>query len=227
MLGQNNSINMTPEYELYTYFRSSCSARVRIAAHWKGIELKYKYIHLLKNEQQASDYADRCNPGMTVPTLVVRKDGKEFLIRQSVAILEYFEEAHSDLPRLLPPASDPEARAKVIDLVNINACDTQPLTNLKILNRVRPLGVAAEQWQQDFMSAGLQAYEKIASSIAGRFSVGDEVTLADVVLIPAVDNALRFKVDNVVFPDNQEDTRRSTKAGSLPEGKLEDATRYA
>jgi len=192
---------MAPEYELYTYFRSSCSARVRIAAHWKGIELKYKYIHLLKNEQQDSDYVDKRNPGKTVPTLVVREDGKEILIRQSVAMLEYLEEAHPNLPKLLPPASDPVARARVRDLVNIVACDIQPVTNLRILNKVRPLGVAAEQWQQEFMSAGLEAYEKIASSTAGKFSVGDEVTLADVVLVPAVDGASRFKVDISLFPN--------------------------
>ncbi len=191
---------MAPEYELYTYFRSSCSARVRTAAHWKGLELKYKYIHLLKNEQHASDYVEKCNPGKSVPTLVVRDKGEEFRIRQSIAILEYLEEAHPDLPKLLPPASDPVARAKVRDLVNIVACDIQPVTNLRILNRVRPLGVAAEEWQQDFMSAGLEAYERIASSSAGKFSVGNEVTMADVVLVPAVDGALRFKVDMSRFP---------------------------
>jgi len=209
---------MAPEYELYTYFRSSCSARVRIAAHWKGIELKYNYVHLLKNEQQASDYVDKYNPSRTVPTLVIRQGCKEFVIRQSVAILEYFEEAHSDLPNLLPPASDPEARAEVRDLVNIVACDTQPVTNLKILNRVRPLGVAVEQWQQDLMSAGLEAYEKVASLTAGKFSVGDAVTMADVVLVPAVDNALRFKVDMSLFPTVKRIREEAQKLDAFQKG---------
>jgi len=196
----SDAIKMAPEYELWTYYRSSCSARVRIAAHWKGIELKYKYIHLLKNEQQASDYVDKYNPSKTVPTLVVREDGKEYLIRQSVSILEYLEEVHPELPRLLPSTADPVARAKVRDLVNIVACDLQPVTNLRILNRIRPLGVAAENWQQEFMGAGLEAYEKVASLTSGKFSVGEEVTMADVVLVPAVDGALRFKVDMAQYP---------------------------
>lgn len=194
---------MTPEYELYTYFRSSCSARVRIAAHWKGIELKYKYIHLLKNEQQGSEYVDKLNPGKSVPTLVIRENGEEALVRQSVAILEYFEERHPELASLLPPASDPIGRAKVRDLVNIVACDIQPVTNLRILNRVKPLGVNAKEWQQEFMNVGLEAYEKVCRSSAGKYSVGDEVTMADVVLAPAVDGALRFEVDMSEFPTIQ------------------------
>lgn len=194
----HNIHKMAPKYELYTYFRSSCSARVRIAAHLKGIELKYQFIHLLKNEQQGDDYVNKQNPGKTVPTLVIRDGEKTQFIRQSVAILEYLEEAHPDLPRLLP--SGPAERAQVRDLVNVVACDIQPVTNLKILVKVRPLGVVGDEWQREFMSAGLETYEKIAQSTAGRYSVGDEVTLADVVLVPAVDNAIRFGVDMGKLP---------------------------
>lgn len=190
---------MAPEYELYSYFRSSCSARVRIAAHWKGLELNYKYVHLLKDEQKADGYTG-LNPNKSVPTLVIREDGQEFLIRQSVAILEYLEERHPDLPKLLPAPSNVIGRAKVRDLVNIVACDIQPVTNLRILNKVRPLGADANEWQQTFMTAGLSAYEAIASETAGKYSVGDEVTMADVILAPAVDGALRFKVDMNKFP---------------------------
>ncbi|KAJ9652822.1 hypothetical protein H2198_007952 [Neophaeococcomyces mojaviensis] len=190
---------MAPQYELYSYFRSSCSARVRIAAHFKGIELEYKFIHLLNNDQQSSDYIG-LNPSKTVPTLVIRENGKELLIRQSVAILEYFEERHPELPKLLPPASDPEARAKVRELVNIVACDIQPVTNLKVLNKVRPLGVEAQEWQHEWMSVGLEAFEKVVQLSAGKFAVGDEVTMADAVLAPAVDNAIRFKVDISRYP---------------------------
>lgn len=190
---------MAPEYELYSYFRSSCSARVRIAAYWKGLEMNYKFVHLLKDEQKADGYTD-LNPNKTVPTLVVREDGQEFVIRQSIAILEYLEERHPDLSRLLPAPLNIVGRAKVRDLVNIVACDIQPVTNLRILNKIRPLGVDANEWQQTFMTAGLNAYEAIVSKTAGKYSVGDEVTMADVVLAPAVDGALRFKVDMDRFP---------------------------
>lgn len=191
---------MAPDYKLYTYFRSSCSARVRIAAQFKGIELKYHFIHVLKNEQQGDAYVSELNPGKTVPTLAIRDGERTQLIRQSVAILEYFEEAHPDLPRLLPSTSDYIRRAQVRDLVNIVACDIQPVTNLKILVKVKPLGVVGDEWQREFMGAGLLAYETIAKGTAGTYSVGDEVTLADVVLVPAVDNALRYGVDMSKLP---------------------------
>lgn len=190
---------MAPEYELYTYFRSSCSARVRIAAHWKGLKLQHRFIHLLKDEQRSTEYI-ALNPSKSVPTLVVREGDAQFLVRQSIAILEYFEERHPELPPLLPPPSDPIGRANVRDLVNIVACDIQPVTNLKILNKVRPLGVEANDWQQHFMKAGLEAYESIVRATAGQYSVGDEVTMADVVLAPAVDNAIRFNIDISSFP---------------------------
>ena len=190
--------NKNTQFTLYSYFRSSCSARVRIAAHLKGIELQYRFIHLLKNDQQSDEYA-AVNPSQLVPTLVVTEAGQEQLvIRQSVAILEYFEEAFPESTPLLP--KDPAARAKVRELVNIIACDVQPVTNLRILNRIRPAGIDATKWQQDFMTAGLRAYETLTSKYAGRFSVGDQLSLADVVLAPAIDGAVRFGVNLEQFP---------------------------
>lgn len=191
---------MPKTHTLYTYFRSSCSARVRIAAHLKGIPLEYKFIQLLKNDQQSEAYSS-VNPSQSVPTLIVSEDGKEdIIIRQSVAIVEYFEEAFPHSTPLLPPLSEPAARAKVRELVNIVACDVQPVTNLRIMQKIKPAGLDAGEWQKHFMTLGLHAYETIAKEYAGRYSVGDSVTLADVVLAPAYENALRYGVDVGLFP---------------------------
>ena len=173
---------------------------MRIAAHLKGIDLQYNFVHLLKNDQQSESYTS-VNPSRSVPTLVVTEDGKdEVIIGQSVAILEFFEETFPDSMPLLPPASNPVARAKVRELVDIVACDIQPVTNLRILQRIRPAGIDANEWQQNFMTAGLRAYETLASAYAGKYSVGDNVTMADVVLAPAIDGAVRFGVDIGEFP---------------------------
>ncbi|KAF4554283.1 Maleylacetoacetate isomerase-like protein [Elsinoe fawcettii] len=181
-------------YELYSYFRSSCSARIRIAALLKGIKLEYKYINLLKDEQNQAPYTS-VNSSHLVPTLIVKDHtGEQLVIHQSVAILEYLEESRPDLPALLPKT--PKDRALVRELVNIVACDLQPVTNLRILNRIRPLGIDANEWQQDFMGRGLQAYEEVLiRNGPSKFSFGDSVTLADLSLIPAVDGAVRFGVD--------------------------------
>lgn len=190
-----------PTYELYSYFRSSCSARVRIAAHLKSIPLKYHFIHLVKGEQRSDSYK-QINPSASVPTLIINlDDGTSSSIKQSVAILEYFEETHPENP-LLPPLSDSIGRARVRELVNIVSDDIQPVTNLRILQRVRgmPEG-SAEEWARHFMQLGLQSYEALASSYSGRYSVGDTVTLADVCLTPAVDGAMRFGVDFEKLPN--------------------------
>ena len=78
--------------------------------------------------------------------------------------------------------------------MNIIANDTQPPTNLRILKRVKELGGDSSAWAKELMREGLRAYDKVAEGYAGRYSVGDVVTLADVVLAPACEGALRFGV---------------------------------
>ena len=185
---------------LHTYFRSSCSARVRTAAALKGIPLEYTYIHLLQDEQSHPSYT-LTNPSATVPTLTLTsRDGNEIIIRQSVAILEFLEEYFPNTRRLLPPPSDPIGRARVRELVNIIANDVQPPTNLRILKRVKALGGDMKVWAKELMTEGLRAYDKVAEKYAGKYSVGDEVTMADVVLAPACEGAVRFEVDLDQFP---------------------------
>ena len=186
------------KYTLYSYFRSSCSARIRIAAYVKSIPLDYKYIHLVKGEQHTADYA-ALNPSESVPTLIVTDAGSGEVvtkIRQSVAILEFLEETSGpEAPRLLPPVGDPVGRAKVRELVGIMASDVQPVTNLRVLNFIKPRNIETAGWQVHFMTLGFRAYEELLKQYAGKFSVGDEVTMADCALAPAVDGALRFGVD--------------------------------
>ncbi len=45
---------------LYTYWRSSCSWRVRIALHWKGVPFESRFINLVANggQQHSQDYMD-------------------------------------------------------------------------------------------------------------------------------------------------------------------------
>ena len=188
----------TYHYTLYCYFRSSCSARVRIAAHLKGIPLEYRYIHLVKNEQQSQDY-HALNPSDSVPTLIVSdsQTGKEITrIRQSVAILEFFEEVETkNSVALLPDKGDPIGRARVRELVNIIASDIQPVTNLRVVNFIKPFNIEAKDWQQHFITIGFRAYDELIKAYGGKYSVGESVTLADCTLAPAIDGALRFGVD--------------------------------
>ena len=189
------------EFILYTYFRSTSTTRVRIAARLKGIEIKSRFISVNKGEHLKADY-ERVNPNRTVPTLIVRSGGSEIQIHQSVAILEFLEEANIGATgvSLLPPATDLAARAHVRELAALITCDIQPPTNQRILKRVRALGGNAEDWANDIMTAGLKAFEELAAPLAGIYSHGDQVTLADVALMPAIENAVRYGVDLAMFP---------------------------
>lgn len=189
-----------PAYTIYSYFRSSCSARLRIVLNLKGIEYDLKAVNLLKGEQLSSEHKAR-NPTATVPLLVrTAGNGNVFTVGQSVAAIEYLEETHPQGYHILPPTSNPEARAATRALAGIIACDLQPVTNMKIMKRIRGLGGNADQWNKEIMTEVLEAYETVAKGWAGQYSVGDEITLADVCLLPAVWNAQRYGVDLDAFP---------------------------
>src|SRR5437879_11198520 len=113
--------------KLYTYYRSQASFRVRIALNLKGIAREDSFLHLEKGDQFADAYR-AINPQMVVPTFI---DGDVKLF-QSLAILEYLDEKYPE-PPLLPPPSDPAARAWVRGLALINIADSHPL----IVPRVR------------------------------------------------------------------------------------------
>ncbi|KAG6107336.1 hypothetical protein E4U14_004223 [Claviceps sp. LM454 group G7] len=198
-----------PDYILYAYFRSSCSARLRIILHLKNIPFQHIPINILQ-DQQLSDQHRALNPSASVPLLVCpqepkqdQKDQKDnepgFRIGQSLAAMEYLEEVHPEIPAL-PPSSDPRSRALVRVLCAIIASDIQPVTNLRITRRVRVLGGVPEDWNKDLMEDGLRAYEEVVKGTAGRYSVGDSLTMADACLMPAVWNAQRYGVEVDRFP---------------------------
>ena len=54
--------------ELYNYFRSSASYRVRIALALKGLDYAYHSVHLAKNQQFTESYA-AVSASRLVPTL--------------------------------------------------------------------------------------------------------------------------------------------------------------
>jgi len=114
--------------------------------------------------------------------------------------MEFFEEYFQDTVPLLPPLADVIGRAHVRELVNLVVCDIQPPTNQRILKRIQQSGGNMEQWAGKIMGEGLEAFEKLARPSAGVYSYGNQLTLADVVLAPAVENAVRYGVDLETLP---------------------------
>uniref|UniRef100_UPI00358F816F maleylacetoacetate isomerase isoform X1 n=2 Tax=Myxine glutinosa TaxID=7769 RepID=UPI00358F816F len=177
---------------LYTYFRSSCAWRVRIALALKGIEYDQVAVNLIKNggDQYQEQYMLK-NPMGQVPLLVI--DGTS--ISQSLAIIQYLDETR-DGPRLLP--SEPKQRAIVMMISEIIASGIQPLQNLDTVMRIDK--ERREAWAQHYINKGFKAVEKMLQDTAGRYCVGDEVTMADLCLVPQAYNANRYKVDLTPFP---------------------------
>jgi maleylpyruvate isomerase len=182
--------------KLHGYFRSSASYRVRIALNLKGLSAEHLSHHLRKGEQRAADYL-AINPQGFVPT--VQGDAGANLT-QSLAIIEWLDETHPE-PPLLP--KEPLRRAHVRAFAQVIACDTHPIQNLKILARLRELGLSEEKvtdWAAWANREGLAACEKLIAAEAGPFCFGDTPTIADLCLVPQLANARRFGVDVAAFP---------------------------
>lgn len=182
--------------KLHGYFRSAASYRVRIALNLKGVSAEHLPHHLRKGEQRAPGYL-ALNPQGFVPTIETDDGG---VILQSLAIIEWLDETRP-APPLLP--RDPLARGHVRAFAQVLACDTHPLQNLKVLNRLREIGLPEDQvtaWAAEVNRDGLAVCEQLVRNGPGPFCFGTEPTLADICLVPQLGNARRFGVDVGAFP---------------------------
>ncbi|MGV3579383.1 maleylacetoacetate isomerase [Brevundimonas sp.] len=176
---------------LHGYFRSTASWRVRIALGLKGLVAEQVSHHLRRGEQRAPDYL-ALNPQGLTPAFVT-DDGA--VLTQSLAICEYLDEVYPE-HALLP--ADPVERAKVRAVALAIACDIHPVQNLKVLQRLRDLGLAEEvvtAWAASVIEEGLDAVDKLPAGTGGPFAFGDKPGLADLCIVPQLGNARRFNVD--------------------------------
>ena len=174
--------------KLYSYWRSSAAYRVRIALNLKGLSADYAAVNLLNREHKDPAYLERNAAGL-VPTLEL-DDGR--CLTQSLAILRWLDEEYP-VPPLLP--ADSFERARVESMAFTVACEIHPLNNMGTLNYLKTeFGAdqdALNRWMHQWLDRGFTTLE--AEIAAAPYCTGDSISLADVLLVPMVYNALRFE----------------------------------
>jgi maleylpyruvate isomerase len=185
--------------KLYNYYRSSSSYRVRVAMNLKGLPFEYVAVHLARDGgEQFQPKFQAVNPQFQVPVLELEVDGKLVRLSQSLAIIEYLDERWPDPPLL--PKDDLLRRAKARQLAEIVNSGIQPLQNALVLRRIAALGTDSKAWAREFIGLGLTAYEALIAGEDGPYSMGAQVFLPDLCLIPQIMSARRMGLDLAPFP---------------------------
>ena len=161
--------------QLYSYYRSSCSYRVRMALNLKNISYQYKAVNLLKDEHKSEAFT-KLNPLQQLPVLV----NKSVALSQSMAILQYLDQLGTG-PKLWP--SEATAQARATALCEIINSGTQPLQNLVLLNKLKSDFQARpdqiKQWNQYWILKGLQAFEQALENWQAGRARGHEASGGD------------------------------------------------
>ena len=173
--------------KLYEGWTSSASWRVRWALALKQLSYQSVWLDIAAGEHL--QVLPPINPLCTVPTLEIAPDD---VLGESVAIIEWLDETQPG-PRLL--SADARERARVRQLVQLINADIHPLQNTMTRLAVSEDPAVQYAFAARFIERGLQAYEVLVSGHSGRFSMGDTLTMADLFLVPQVENAFRFKAN--------------------------------
>lgn len=185
----------------YTYFRSSTAYRIRIALNLKGITPQETIAVNLREGQQHSEEYRKINPSRAVPVLVL-EDGT--VLTQSLAMLEWLEEAYPKIP-LLP--KNPLERAKVRAFAQAISCDIHPINNQRVLHYLMgQLGVdepTRKLWIHHWIHLAFTTLEQQVAALNSPFCFGDKPTLADICLVPQWYNAERYGVNLAEYPTLQ------------------------
>ena len=187
--------------QLYTYAQSSASYRVRIVLALKGIDWQSVAISLLAGDHQNASFL-KINPQGRVPALV----GEHGTLSQSFAIMDWLEETYPDTTSIYP--KDAWQRALCRAFAHTIATDIFPLQNLSTRRKLQAEFGADDarqaQWSADWITKGFAALETelVTRGWTGKdgYLFGDDPTLADICLVPQMNNARRYKVNLGAFP---------------------------
>lgn len=180
--------------ELYHYWRSGASWRVRWALEIKRLAFVSHHVDLLKGEEKQPGFLAR-NPAGYLPCLLV--DGKQHLA-ESLAIIEWLEESCAGA-NLLP--KDPFRRALARQIAETVNAGIQPLQNLDVIKRYSEDKEKQADWSRHWITRGLGVVEQLLQGVqGGKFALGDEPLLPDLCLIPQCYSAVRNELSLDPYP---------------------------
>ena len=170
----------------------------------KNIRYEYIPVHLLKGEQFVEDHLGR-NPMAQVPVLECTdsRSGRVLQIFQSLAIIDFLEEAFEDRGGSLLP-NDIITRAFARELAEIINSGTQPHSNLSRIvkieadsdGKIKGKDISKEAMEHGLRSIGAIVTNKLSASAGGPFACGTFFpTIADACVVPQMYNARRLGVD--------------------------------
>ncbi len=177
---------------LYSYWRSSCSWRVRWALEHKALPYEMVYINLLKGEHKSPEYLKK-NPSGLIPSIEI--DGQ--IYGESLAILELLEELFPAAP-LLPV--DPLSRGRVRQISLMIVAGIHPLQNMSVGRTVSEDATLRLKFASHWIDSGLKKVETLLEKTAGTFCIGSQLTFADLCLVPQCYNALRHGLKLESYP---------------------------
>ena len=190
-------------FELFSFWRTSATYRVRVAFNLKGVQPREHNVNLDAGEQRSTAFLE-INPMAAIPALVDHGPGQPgTALTQSLAILEFLDETYPT-PALLP--ADAHGRARVRSLAALLAADTHPLITPRVKKYLTTAGgfddAAWRAWQIHWFSAGLQAFEQrlAAEPDTGTFCHGETPTLADICLASILVVMRVFKIEVADIP---------------------------
>jgi maleylacetoacetate isomerase len=183
--------------QIYGFWRSIASFRVRVALKLKGLPFEETPIDILSGEQFKPGY-EAVNAERVVPTFI--HDGHS--VFQSLAIIEYMDDVWPE-PRLMP--DDPRERAYARSLALMTIADAHPLVVPRVRNHLANTfdadAHAIEEWGKHWTSEGLATYERLLARRApAPFALGVEPGLADICIAGQVVGAHFLKLDLTDFP---------------------------
>src|SRR6202166_2735451 len=183
--------------QVYGFWRSIASFRVRVALRLKGLPFEETSIDILSGEQFKPDYA-AVNAERVVPTFI--HNGHSLF--QSLAIIEYLDDIQPK-PRLIP--ADAKERAYARSLALMTVADAHPLVVPRVRNHLaKAFGAdakAIEAWGKHWTTEGLATYERLLAHRApDPFALGTEPGLADICIAGQVVGAHFLKLDLSAFP---------------------------